>query len=55
MTTRAQERYFPSLHYPLLADSGEHECYEEALQMEVKDKWELVMDDEIVSLIKNQT
>jgi len=31
----------------LLIDSGEPECYEEALQVEAKDKWELVIDDEI--------
>jgi len=32
-----------------LIDSGELECYEEALQVEAKDKWELAIDDEIVS------
>ena len=35
-TTRAPERYSSSLHYLLLPDSGEPECYKEALQ--VKDK-----------------
>jgi len=39
----------------LLTDSGDLECYEEALQVEAKDKWELAMDDEIKSLMKNQT
>ena len=29
--SRASERYSPSLHYMLLTDSGESECYEEAL------------------------
>jgi len=28
-------------------------CYEEALQVEAKDKWELAMDDEIEPLMKN--
>ena len=39
----------------LLADSDEPECYEEALQVEAKDKWELSMNDEMESLIKNKT
>ena len=47
-TIRAPEKYSPSLHYLLLTDSGEPECYE-ALQVKAEDKWELVMDDEIVS------
>ena len=33
----------------LLTDSDESQCYEEALQAEAKDKWEFIMDDEIVS------
>ena len=33
----------------MLTESGELECYEEALQVEAKDKWELAMDEEIVS------
>jgi len=39
----------------LLTDSGEPECYKEALQVEAKNKWELAMDDEIGSLMKKQT
>jgi len=39
----------------LLTDSGEPGCYEEALQVEAKDKWELAMDNEMESLMKNQT
>jgi len=39
----------------LLTDNGEPECYEEALQVQTKDKWELTMDDDIESLMKNQT
>jgi len=55
MTTRSPERYSPALHYLLLTDSAESECYEEALQVEDKVKLELTMDDEMESLIKNQT
>ena len=29
--SRPPERYSPSLYYLLLTDSGEHECYEEAM------------------------
>jgi len=36
--TKAQERCSYSLHYLLLTDSGEPECYEEALQVKAKDK-----------------
>ena len=53
--TRAPERYSPSLHYLLLTDNGEPECYEETLQVEGKNKWKLAMDDEIECLMKNQT
>jgi len=52
--TKALERYSSALHYLLLTDSGESECYEEALQMKVKAEWELVMGDEIASLMENQ-
>ena len=38
----------------LLTDSVELEYYEEALQVEDKVKWELAMDDEMESLMKNQ-
>jgi hypothetical protein len=30
------ERYSPSLYYLLLIDSGEPECYEEAMQVDTK-------------------
>jgi len=43
------------LYYLLLTDNGEYECYEEALKMVAKDKWELTMYDEMKSLIENQT
>jgi len=39
----------------LLNDSGEPECYEEALQVEAKDKWKLVINNKMESLMKNQT
>jgi len=51
-TTRAPARYSPTLHYLLLTNSGEPEC-EEALQVEEKAKWELAMNDEMESLMKN--
>ena len=51
--TKAPERYSPSLHYLLLTDSGEPECYKKALQVEAKDKLELVMNDKMDSLMKN--
>ena len=48
------ERYCPSLYYLLLIDSGEPECYEEAMQVKTTKKWELAMKEEIDSLIHNQ-
>jgi len=53
--TRAPKRYSPVLHDLLLANRGKPECYEEALQVKDKVKWELSIDDEIESLMKNQT
>ena len=44
-----------SLYYLLLTDSGELECYEEAMQVKTKKKWELAMKEEMDSLIHNQT
>jgi len=52
--TKAPERYSLSLHYLFLTESGDPECYEEALQVEAKAEWELAMDDEIASLMENQ-
>jgi len=51
--TKVLKRHSPSLHY--LSDSGEPESYEEALHVEDNDKWELVMNDEMKSLMKKQT
>jgi hypothetical protein len=47
------ERYSPSFYYLLLSDSGELECYEEAMQVDPKKKWEQGMKEEIDSLVNN--
>ena len=52
---RPPERYSPSLYYLLLTDSGEPECYEEAMQVESRKKWEQAMEEEMDSLMHNQT
>jgi len=38
-----------------LTDSGEPKCYEEAVQVETKKKWEKAMKEEMDSLAHNQT
>ena len=38
-----------------MTDSGEPECYEEAMQVETRKKWEQGMDEEMDSLARNQT
>jgi hypothetical protein len=38
-----------------LTDSGELECYEEAMQVDTKNKWEQGIKEEIYSLVNNQT
>ena len=45
----------PVLNYLLLTDGGEPEYYDETLQDENSSKWELVMKDEMDSLLGNQT
>ena len=52
---RPPHRYSPTLNYLLLTDSGEPECYNEALRDENSSKWELAMKDEMDSLLGNQT
>jgi len=47
------ERYSSSLYYLLLIDSSEPECYEEAMQVESMKKWEVVMEEEMDSLMHN--
>jgi hypothetical protein len=53
--SRPPERYSPSLYYLLLTDSGEPKCYEEAMQVDTKKKWEKGMKEEMDSLVNNQT
>eukprot|EP00253_Pinus_taeda_P025456 PITA_25456 len=53
--SRPPERYSPSLYYLLFTDSGEPECYEEAMQVESRKKWEVAMEEEMDSLKHNQT
>jgi hypothetical protein len=53
--SRPPERYSPSLYYLLLTDSGEPECYEEAIKVDTKKKWEQGMKEEMDSLVNNQT
>ncbi|KAE8661431.1 putative WRKY transcription factor 4 [Hibiscus syriacus] len=48
------QRYSPSLHYLLLTENGELECYDEAMQVEDSVKWESSMKDEMDSLMSNQ-
>jgi hypothetical protein len=48
------ERYSPSLYYLLLTDSSEPECYEEAMQVDTKNKWEQGMKEQMDSLENNQ-
>jgi hypothetical protein len=38
-----------------LTDSGEPECYEEAMQVDTKRKWEQGMKEEMDSLVNNHT
>ena len=38
-----------------MTDFGEIECYEDAVQVETKNKWEQEMKEEIDSLAYNQT
>eukprot|EP00253_Pinus_taeda_P002267 PITA_02267 len=53
--SRPPEQYSPSLYYLFLTDSGEPECYEEAMQIESGKKWEVAMEEEMDSLKHNQT
>jgi hypothetical protein len=43
------------LYYLLLIDFGEPECYEEAMQVDTKNKWEQDMKEEMDSLVNNLT
>jgi hypothetical protein len=43
------------LYYLLLIDSGELESYEEAMQVDIKKKWEQGMKEEMESLVNKLT
>jgi hypothetical protein len=43
------------LYYLWLTDSGEPECYDEAMQVDTKKKWEQGMKGEMDFLVNNQT
>ena len=43
------------MYYLLMTNSGEPRCYEEAMLVETRKKWEKGMDEEIESLLRNQT
>ena len=38
-----------------MIDSGELECYEEAMQVKTRNKWEQCMNEEMDSLVRNWT
>ena len=52
---RPPHRYSFTLNYLMLTDGGELECYDEVLKDKNSSKWELVMKDEMDSLLGNQT
>lgn len=54
-TRKPIQRYSLALHYLLLTDGSESECYEEALEVDFQNEWEHKMDEEMKSLISNQT
>jgi hypothetical protein len=49
------ERYSLPLYYLLLTNSSEPECYEEAMMVDTKKKWERGMKEEMDSLVNNHT
>ena len=52
--TRPPERFSHSLYYLLMIDSGEPECYEEVMKVELtRKKWEQGMNEEMDSLVIN--
>ena len=52
---RPPKRFSPSLYYLLLTDSGEPKFYGEEMQVETKKKWEHGMNEEMDSLVRNDT
>ena len=53
--SRPPKRFYHSLYYLSMTNSGELECFEEAMQVETRNKWEQGMDEEMDSLVRNQT
>ena len=53
--SRPPKGFSPSLYYLLMTDSGEPECFEEAMQMETRKKWKQGMNVEMDSLVGNKT
>ena len=51
--SRPPEWFSPSLYYLLMTNFGEPECYEEAMQVETRKKWEKGMNEEMDSLVRN--
>ena len=53
--SRPPKQFSPSLYYLLMNDFGELKCYEEAMQVETRKKWEQGMNEEMDSLVRNHT
>ena len=53
--SRSPERFSPSLYYLLMTDSCELECFEEAMQVETRKKWEQGMNEEMDSLVRDHS
>ncbi|GJS20058.1 retrovirus-related pol polyprotein from transposon TNT 1-94 [Tanacetum coccineum] len=53
--SRAPRRYSPSANYLLLTENGEPESYSEALSSKESVQWKKAINEEMVSLEKNQT
>ncbi|GKE09979.1 hypothetical protein Tco_1413530, partial [Tanacetum coccineum] len=53
--SRAPVRYSPSANYLLLTENGEPESYSEALSSKESVQWKKAINEEMVSLEKNQT
>ena len=43
------------MYYLLTTDFGEPKCYEKAMQVETRKKWEQGLDEKMDSLVRNQT
>ena len=53
--SRLDERFSPSMYYLSMTDYGEPKCYEEAMKVETRKKWDQGMDEGMDSLVRNQT